>query len=131
MKISRLDTPPACTLVNASRPTLRLFAHDSGPVWLARPSPYGSFIHYSTPVYPGAPMILSPNSPFLLQGGGRALNQKDDRLSPTTGLAGLPCMRADGTGRAASRSFQYSRTANFRAMATFATPLMPRRNFNR
>ena len=28
------------------------------------------------------------------------------------------------------RSFQYSRTANFRAMATFATAV-PRRNFNR
>jgi hypothetical protein len=31
----------------------------------------------------------------------------------------------------ASRSFQYSRTANFRAMATLANPLLPRRNFNR
>jgi hypothetical protein len=31
-------------------------------VWLARPSPYGSFIHYSTPVYPGAPMITTANS---------------------------------------------------------------------
>ena len=55
--ISRLNTPPACAPVNASPSTLQLRAHDSGPVWLARPSPYGSFIHYSTPVYPGAPMI--------------------------------------------------------------------------
>jgi hypothetical protein len=31
---------------------------------LARPSPYGSFIHTSTPVYPGAPMITSSNSLF-------------------------------------------------------------------
>jgi len=54
LSISRLDTPPACTLVNASRPTLRLVTHDSGPVQLARLSPYGSLIHYSTPVYPGA-----------------------------------------------------------------------------
>ena len=30
-------------------------AHDSGPVWVAGPSPYGSFIRTSTPVYPGAP----------------------------------------------------------------------------
>ena len=29
-------------------------AHDSGPVWVAGPSPYGSFIRTSTPVYPGA-----------------------------------------------------------------------------
>jgi hypothetical protein len=29
-------------------------AHDSWPVRLARPSPYGSFIHTSTPVHPGA-----------------------------------------------------------------------------
>jgi hypothetical protein len=28
--------------------------HDSGPVWVAGPSPYGSFIRTSTPVYPGA-----------------------------------------------------------------------------
>jgi len=69
-------------------------------------------------------------SELPLHKGGRALNQLADRLSPTTGLAGLPCMRADGTGCAASRSFQYSRTANFRAMATFATA-PPRRNFNR
>ena len=69
-------------------------------------------------------------SELPLYKGGRALNQEGDRLSPTTGVAGLPCMRADGTGCSASRSFQYSRTANFRAMATFAT-LPPRRNFNR
>ena len=35
--ISRLNTLPAC--VNASLPALRLRAHDSEPVWLARPSP--------------------------------------------------------------------------------------------
>ena len=32
------------------------------------------------------------------------LNQLADTLSLTTGLAGLPCMRADGTGWSASRS---------------------------
>ena len=48
---------PACAPVNASRAALRLFhAHDSEPVWLARPSPYGSLIRTSTPVYPGAPV---------------------------------------------------------------------------
>src|SRR5215471_20558288 len=60
--MSRLNTPPACAPVNASLPALRLKAHDSEPVWLARPSPYGSFIHTSTPVYPGAPMMTYANS---------------------------------------------------------------------
>src|SRR5215472_5926498 len=60
--MSRLNTSPACAPVNASLPALRLRAHDSEPVWLARPSPYGSFIHTSTPVYPGAPMITYSNS---------------------------------------------------------------------
>ena len=45
-------------------------------------------------------------------------------------LPGYPAWEPAALGWAASRSFQYSRTANFRAMATFATPL-PRRNFNR
>jgi hypothetical protein len=62
-------------------------------------------------------MILYPNSPFLLQRGGRALTQKGDRLSPTTETAGLPCMGASGTGWAASRSFQYSRTAKLHLSA--------------
>ena len=54
LNLSRLNTLPACAPVNASRAALRLSAHDSEPVRLARPSPYGSFIHTSTPVYPGA-----------------------------------------------------------------------------
>jgi hypothetical protein len=53
-------------------------AHDSGPVWVAGPSPYGSFIRTSTPDYPGAhpnissiktsTMIISSNS--LSRGSG-------------------------------------------------------------
>src|SRR5438309_6569155 len=39
----------------ASCPASRLNTHDSGSVWLARPSPCGSFIRSSPPVYPGAP----------------------------------------------------------------------------
>ena len=35
-------------------PSSDCHVHDSEPVWLARPSPYGSFIRTSTPVYPGA-----------------------------------------------------------------------------
>jgi hypothetical protein len=54
-KLSRLNTRPAHTPVNASRPTSRSSAHDSGPEWLASPSLYDSFIRYTSPVYPGAP----------------------------------------------------------------------------
>jgi len=52
--ISQLNTLPTCTPVNASMAASRLSMHDSGPGWLARPFPYDSFIHNSTPVYPGA-----------------------------------------------------------------------------
>jgi hypothetical protein len=52
--LSQLNTLPACTPVNASMAALRLATHDSGPRWIATPFPYDSFIHNSTPVYPGA-----------------------------------------------------------------------------
>ena len=52
--ISELNTRPTCASVNASPRTLPPPAHDSRPEWLARPSPYDSFIRYSMPVYPGA-----------------------------------------------------------------------------
>ena len=52
--ISQLNTLPACAPVNASMAALRLATHDSGPGWIATPFLYDSFIHNSTPVYPGA-----------------------------------------------------------------------------
>jgi len=52
--ISQLNTLPACAPVNASMATLRLATHDSGSGWFAIPFLYDSFIHNSTPVYPGA-----------------------------------------------------------------------------
>jgi site-specific DNA recombinase len=48
--LSRLDGRPARTPVNASTTRLPVPPHDSGPVWLAMPSPYDSFIHYTSPV---------------------------------------------------------------------------------
>ena len=48
--LSRLDTRPARTPVNASTSSLRTAPHDSGPVWLATPSLYDSFIHNTLPV---------------------------------------------------------------------------------
>src|SRR5713101_722930 len=52
--ISQLNTRPACAPVNASPAALRLPTHDSGPGWFATPFLCDSFIHDSTPVYPGA-----------------------------------------------------------------------------
>ncbi len=48
--LSRLNTRPARSPVNASRSPSRTPAHDSGPVWVATPSPCDSFIHYTSPV---------------------------------------------------------------------------------
>jgi hypothetical protein len=53
-KISRLNTRPARTPVNASPPPRGKPTHDSGPVWFATPSPYDSFIRYTLPVLTGA-----------------------------------------------------------------------------
>ena len=52
--ISRLNTLPARTPVNASPNESLHSTHDSEPLWLARPSTCDSFIHYNLPVYPGA-----------------------------------------------------------------------------
>ena len=60
--ISQLHILPARTPVSASMAALRLATHDSGPGWLATPFLYDSFIHYSTPVYPGALSSLLENS---------------------------------------------------------------------
>ena len=51
---SRLNTQPARSPVNASALPSRASLHDSGPLWLANPLTYDSFIHYNLPVYPGA-----------------------------------------------------------------------------
>ena len=52
--ISRLDTRPARTPVNASPWTLRTVAHDSGPVWVATPSPHETPVRDTSPVSTGA-----------------------------------------------------------------------------
>src|SRR6185503_281728 len=52
--ISQLNTLPTGAPVNASVVALRLATHDSGSRWVATPFLCDSFIHDSTPVYPGA-----------------------------------------------------------------------------
>ena len=52
--ISQLNTLPACAPVNASMAASQLATHDSGSGRFATPFLCDSFIHDSTPVYPGA-----------------------------------------------------------------------------
>jgi hypothetical protein len=52
--ISQLNALPAGAPVNASMVALRRTTHDSGSGWVATPFLCDSFIHNSTPVYPGA-----------------------------------------------------------------------------
>jgi hypothetical protein len=56
-ELSRLNTSPARSPVNASLTTLQLQPHDSGPIWVANPSSYGTLIHYFLPVLTGAPNL--------------------------------------------------------------------------
>jgi hypothetical protein len=48
--LTRLNTRPAPSLVNASTPPSRAAPHDSGPMWVAISHSYDSFIHYTSPV---------------------------------------------------------------------------------
>ena len=59
--LSRLNTRPVSSPVNASHTALRLYTHDSGPMRFAKPSTYGTFIHYLLPVLTGAPRLAAPN----------------------------------------------------------------------
>ena len=52
--LSRLNTRPTLSPVNASGMPSRAYPHDSGPVWVASPSLYGTFIRSSLPVLIGA-----------------------------------------------------------------------------
>ena len=47
--ISRLNTQPAVSPVNASTPPSRATPHDSGPLWAATPSTYNFFIRIHPP----------------------------------------------------------------------------------
>ena len=80
--ISQLNTLPACAPVNASMAALRLATHDSGSGRFATPFLYDSFIHYSTPVYPGAHhglLVLLCYNVASLQGGRLGLDLRAGR----------------------------------------------------
>ena len=48
--LTRLNTRPARSPVNASTLPLRAAPHDSGPMWVAKPLTYDFCIHYTSPV---------------------------------------------------------------------------------
>jgi hypothetical protein len=52
--LTRLNTRPARSPVNASTPPLRVAPHDSGPMWVATSHSYDFCIHYTSPVLTGA-----------------------------------------------------------------------------
>ena len=47
--LTRLNTRPARSPVNASTPFLRMAPHDSGPMWVATSHSYDFSIHYTSP----------------------------------------------------------------------------------
>ena len=58
LTISRLNTRPARSPVNASPSPLRAPTHDSGPRWIAIPFSYETLIHYVLPVSPAHSRLL-------------------------------------------------------------------------
>jgi hypothetical protein len=64
--ISRLNTRPVRSPVNASTPPSRAAPHDSGPLWFAIPSTYETFIHNTLPVLTGARRIHETQSQRIL-----------------------------------------------------------------
>jgi hypothetical protein len=62
--ISRLNTLPVRTPVNASPIPSRVWTHDSGTLWFATPSAEGSFILIFLPVYPGALTVHASGRTF-------------------------------------------------------------------
>ena len=53
--LTRLQYLARTSPVNASRQPSRAALHDSGPVWVASPSLFDAYIHYTSPVLTGAP----------------------------------------------------------------------------
>ena len=83
--ISQLNALPACAPVNASMVALRLATHDSGSGWFATPFLYDSFIHDSTPVYPGALnslLVSCPRNNFTHAGSSDKMRSEVEEDGP-------------------------------------------------
>ena len=65
----------------ASRPDLRLTPHSSGPVWIASPSPYDSFIRYTSPLIPALPPCLAFERPRIQLSRPPSLPRAEELLS--------------------------------------------------
>jgi hypothetical protein len=81
--ISQLNTRPACAPVNASMIALRLATHDLGSGWSATPFLCDSFIHYSTPVYPGALRTLLEPGRLVTPGYLRSASPRSGPYTPS------------------------------------------------
>src|SRR3989442_5416390 len=87
-RLTRLNTRPARSPVNASTPPSRAAPHDSGSMWVAKPLSYDFFIHYNLAGLTGAQEKRNENQsdqhirgrpeqgPALLY-GGTGLCQED------------------------------------------------------
>ena len=74
---------PVVPPVNASYPALRPCPHDSEPVWLARPSPYDSFIRYILPAWCGLHRVPRSRLPLhFKEHGAYAPGWRYDTSSP-------------------------------------------------
>ena len=94
--ISQLNTLPACAPVNASMAALRLATHDSGSGWIATPFLCDSFIHNSTPVYPGALSSLLKMSHRVVAAQAGELHAGPCRMCRLDGADNLPVAVATG-----------------------------------
>src|SRR6202158_4988015 len=89
--LSRLNTRPARSPVNASTPPSRAAPHDSGPMWVANPLSCDFFIHYNLAGLTGAQE--KPNE-----------NQTDQRIRGRPGQ--VPALLYGGTGPCQEDRFQ-------------------------
>jgi len=86
---------PAVPPVYASYPALRLCPQDSEPVWLARPSPYDSFIRYTLPdsmptARPAPPVWWCKHAAY---GIGLTLRHVTPKLGTAERQTALRCLR--------------------------------------
>src|SRR4029077_6308948 len=89
--LTRLNTRPARSPVNASTPPSRAAPHDSGPMWVATPLSCDFFLHYNLRGFSGAQEK-------------RNENQSDQRTRGRPGQG--PALLYGGTGLCKEDGFQ-------------------------